>query len=622
MVDPWLLAIDTASNVVSLALPGALWAALLVLAWEHGPFAESVGLGRKAFWLLLPGALLSSFALLPIAPVSYDWVAVSFGGALFPLIVGAMALRRLAPPARRSLGWFLCLVAVESAAMFVVVLPASASALGRLGAATRLGTDGAAVLAVALVGLVVCAAVGVAARVSPDPTFARVGLLLALATGVLILTFAGSSAIPGVGIVEPFPYFLLPPIVAGTAAGVLAPRFFPKAEGFALPSSFFATTVGVLIGADVLREPPLYGHGAPGLYAIGGAGVLDLVYLSGLLALASAYLVHVALERPWTPIGTALPPPVPSAIRQLREAYRAGVGGDLARSLESSAAASRTAATQARRLLGSSEPVEDRPWQGLPVPGWIVSDHANLEHVSRSGTTDPREGYRAWLMARWLVLMGRELSLRRFASVGERLVAFLIDLGLVTAPALLLFGAIARETSGGYASVAESLPFNAAIVGFIALALLYFTLAEAWFGTTPGKAVLGLAVRDRTLRTPDGLAALVRNLPLAPILTLVGLGGAIAVAVTVKGIGPGGSTVLGVGLPAGLFAGLGILAFVGGAIALLGSFGILAIALTWERQRVGDLWAGTWVVRETTDLPVRRAREPGPSPPEGGVRSG
>jgi len=617
-----MLALDSASNVVSLALPGALWAMLFVLAWGHGPFAESIGLDRKAFWLLLPGALLSSFALLPIAPVSYDWVAVSFGGALLPLIVGAGTLRRLAPPARRSLGWLLGLVTVEAGAMLLVVLPVSAPALRRLGAATHLGPGGAAVLAVALVGIAVSGGVVLRARSPPHPMLARVGFLLALMSGVLVLTFAGSSAIPGEGIVEPFPYFLLPPIIAGIAAGALAPRVFPGEEGFALPGSFLATTLGVLVGADVLRQPPLYGHGAPGLYAIGGAGVLDLVYLSGLLALATAYLTHIAWERGWTPVGAPPAPPTPSAIRQLREAYRAGVAGDVARSLENSVAASRTSAGQARRLLGVPAAPDDRPWEGLPVPGWIVSDQANLQNVARSGTRDPREGYRAWLMARWLVLLGRELSLRRFATAGERLVAFVIDLALVSAPALLVFAIIARETPGGYDAVAASLPFNTAVVGYIAVALLYFALTEAWVGTTVGKAALGLAVRDRALRTPDGLAALARNLPLAPILTLVGLGGAIAIALVTKGIGPGGSTVLGVSLPGGVFAGLGIVVAVAGGVALLGSFGVLAIALTWERQRVGDLWAGTWVVRDATEGPTPEAPAPPPSPPAGEVRSG
>jgi len=622
MVDPWMVAIDAASYAVSLALPAALWAALFLLAWDHGPFAESIGLDRTAFWLLLPGALLASFALLPIAPIANDWIAISFAGALLPLIVGAATLRRVAPPARTSLARLLGYLTVEAAVALALVLPVGAALVDPLGSATRLGAAGAEVLAVTLVGAGVTGFVAVRSRWSGDPMFGRVALLVGLASAVLVLTFAGSSAIPGVGIVESFPYFLLPPILAGLAAGLLAPRVFPRAEGLALPSAFLATTLGVLIGADVLREPPLYGHGAAGLYAIGGAGVSDLVYLSGLLGLGAAYLTHIAWERGWTPVGPPLPTRTPSALQQLRAAFQAGVGGDVAGSLSGSVGAARAAADEARRLLGAPPASTERPWEGLPVPGWIVSDHANLERVARSGTTDSREAYRGWLMARWLVFVGHELSLRRFASVAERLAAFLLDLAIVSAPAMLAFVLIARSTPGGYDDLATNVAFNAAIVGFVSVALLYFALGEATVGTTVGKWTLGLSVRDRALRAPDARSSLARNLPLAPILTVIGVGGAIAVAVATKGVLAGGPSILGVSVPAGLFAGLGIVVVVAGGVALLGSFGVLAMLLSWERQRVGDLWAGTWVVRDPRDGPTGPPRTPPPSPPAGAGRSG
>jgi len=623
MVDPGALALDTASNVVSLALPAGLWGLLFLLAWEHGPFAESVGLGRRAFWLLLPGALLSSYAFLPLAPIANDWVAVSFGGALFPLVVGAIALRRVAPPAGRSLVRLLGFLVVEAGAMLVVVLPSSAGALDAIGRATGLGSSAASVLLVGIVGLAVCAAAALASRASTDPGYPRVGLILGLATGVLLLTFAGSSAIPGVGIVESFPYFLLPPVSAGVAAGLLAPVFFRGEEGLAIPSALLAGTAGVLLGADLLREPPLYGHGPAGLYVVGGAGVLDLVYLSGLLSLAAAYIVHVVYRRGWRPVGAPIPAEAPSPARQLEEAYRAGVAGNLAASLASSVASARAAADQVRRLFGAGPAAADRPWQELPVPGWIVSDQANLERVARSGTLDAREGFRAWLTARALVGVGRELALRRFASVVERSVAFAVDLAVVTLPALLVFGWIVRSTPGGFDAVAGSLAFNTAIVGYVAAALLYLALLEAYTGTTVGKAAVGIVVRDRSLRRPDGLSALVRNLPLAPILTVVGLGLAVALIVVLKGAGAGSAKVLGVTVSGGLVAGFGIFAFVLAGVALLGSMGALAMAFSLERQRIGDVWAGTWVVRAATDRPPAPAPPAAvtPSPPEE-VRSG
>jgi uncharacterized membrane protein/uncharacterized RDD family membrane protein YckC len=611
MVGDWQLALDSASNVVSLALPAGLWALLFALAWERPAFAESIGFGRTVFWLLLPGALLASFAILPIAPLSYDWLAIGFGGALLPLLVGGYAVRRFAPPAGRSLARYVGFVAVEATAMLFVVVPSSARAVAGLGAAARLGPGGASILLVGAIGLGVTLVAAGTFRGPDGRTDRRFAGLAGLSTGVLVLTFAGSSAVPGVGIVESFPYYLLAPVAAGVGAVLLAPRLFPGEEALALPTAYLGATVGCLVGADVLREPPLYGHGAAGLYVIGGAGVLDLVYLSGLLALGAALATHVWTRRGWRPVGPPTAGAPESPVRALRAAYRAGVSGDIGTSLRHSVDASRTAASEARSLLGLPAGAPDRLWDGLPIPGWIVSDQANLESVARSGTTDTREGFRAWLTARWLVVVGHELGLRRLASVGERLLAFGLDLALVSAPALLVLGLLVRATPGGYDAVAASVAFNTAIVGFVAVGLLYFAAAEAIFGTTVGKSLLRLGVRDRALRPPDGLAALARNLPLAPVLTLVGIGGGVALAAAIKGFGGGATSLLGVSVPAGVFAGLGIFAFVLGGIALLGSFGVVAIAMTWDRQRLGDLWAGTWVVRDATGA----VAEPPPVPP-------
>jgi uncharacterized RDD family membrane protein YckC len=608
VIAPAQLSFDIVANAVSVALPGVLWALFFLLAWEHPEFAESLGLGRKAFWLLVPGALLASFAILPLAPVSYDWIGVSLAGAIFPLIVGIVALGRYAPPLGRSVARFLALLLVESAVLFSVVVPPVAALADRLGVALRLPSGGGEVLLVAAIVAASSAAVFGGASRSSAVSDRRIAFLFSLTSAVVVLTFAGSSTIPGLGISESFPYYLLPPIAAGAASGVLASRIFRGQEGFALPFAYLAATWGVLLGADLLRQPPLYGHGPAGLYTIGGADVLDLVYLSGLLALGGAYVVHLVLRRGWAPVGDPLPRAEPTLPRQLSEAYRRGAEGQLAESLRGSEAATRAAAAQARQLLEVREPSSNRPWEGLPVPGWVVADQANLTSVEQSGTTDPREGYRGWLTARALTVLARDIGLSRFASIGDRVAAFAIDLALLVVPGMSGLALLLLYTPGGLESAVSSVGFTAAIYGFVALAFLYFGLAEGFIGATVGKTALGICVRDRALRPPRAVPALLRNVSLVPTLALVSVGGAIALAILLKGASVSAS-VAGVGLPAGLLAVTAIAAFVVGGVALFGSLAVLSIALTWERQRVGDLWAGTWVVRRTS-----RAR-PSPAPP-------
>ncbi len=604
MIDPGQLANDIAGDVALLAFPAVLWALLYVLAWEHGPFATSIGFGRRTFWLLLPGALLASFVLLPIVPISNDWVAISFAGALFPLLVGVLAFDRFAPPGRSSAARYVLLLIVEGGIL--------------LGLVVAVGAPTPQLVALLGVAAVVPAAAGGLALGGRDPGWGPVAFVLALTSGVLVLTFLSSTAIPAVGIEESFPEYLIPPLGAGVVAAATAEWVFPGREGFALPTAYIAGTFGVLVGADVLRQPPLYVAGAPaGLYAIGGAGVLDLVYLSGLLALGAAYATHRLFGRGFAPIGAPIPEAEPGPIARLGRAFRAGVDGRIPDALTESAVASREAALQAHRLLADARPPTDRPWQGLPVPGWVVSDQANLDAIARAGSADGREGFRGFLTARWLVLLGRELGLRRFGSIGARVAAFLIDLAIVTGPVVAVWVAIIQTTPGSLADLAMSVPLNAAIYGYAAVAFLFFVLCERLAGRTPGKALLGIAVRDRRMGRPALPAALLRNASKLPTFTVLGIGLAIALLFLLRA---GGSLGVagGVPIPGGLYDFLGVLAVVAGGVALLGAVGVLEIALTSERQRFGDLIAGTWVVRTTHPRP---AAVP-PAGATGGVRPG
>ncbi|HTZ62243.1 MAG TPA: RDD family protein [Thermoplasmata archaeon] len=603
MIDPGTLANDIAGNVTLLAFPAVLWALLYLLAWEHGPFATSVGFGRRTFWILLPGALLATLVLLPITPIGDDWLAVSFSGALFPILVGLLAFERFAPPALRNALRFVGLLTLETAGLLLVVVFVPATTIQTI--------------AVVAVAAAVPIAVGAASRTTQDAAIKRIALVLALTSGVAVLTFLTAISIPGVGIEETFPAYLLPPIGAGVVAAALAESVFPGEEGFALPVAFLAATCGTLVGADVLRQPPLYAAGTPaGLYAIGGAGVLDLVYLSGLLALGAAYVIHRALDRGYTPIGTPIPPSEPTALARLGRAFRSGADGRIPESLAESAAASREAAAEAHRLLALPDAPPDRPWDGLPVPGWVVSDQANLDAVARSGATDGREGFRGFLTARWLVLLGREFGLRRFGSIGARVAAFLVDLAIVTAPAALLWVYLIETTPGSLSDLAASIPLNTAIYGYAAVAFLYFVLFENLAGRTPGKALLAIAVRDRRMDPPPFSSALLRNASKLPTLTVVGLGLAIALLFLLRGGLTGSLSIAGgVPIPANLVDFVGVLLFVVGGVGMLGGIGVLGILLTAERQRFGDLVAGTWVIRTS------RPREEPPPPPAGG-RSG
>lgn len=94
---------------------------------------------------------------------------------------------------------------------------------------------------------------------------------------VASIAYFTSSPVQGVGIVMPF---LVAPLAAALAAVILDPEY-------AAPLAYIGGTLGVLIGADVMRIGEIRKLGAP-VASIGGAGTFDGIFLTGLLAVLLA----------------------------------------------------------------------------------------------------------------------------------------------------------------------------------------------------------------------------------------------------------------------------------------------------------------------------------------------
>ncbi|UCD69476.1 MAG: DUF1614 domain-containing protein [Betaproteobacteria bacterium] len=96
-------------------------------------------------------------------------------------------------------------------------------------------------------------------------------------TAVSIVAFAVSRPVRGLGIGMPI---LFAPL---TAAGVA----YALAQENAAPLAYIGGTLGVLIGADLLRLRDVRKLGSP-VASIGGAGSFDGIFISGLLAVLLA----------------------------------------------------------------------------------------------------------------------------------------------------------------------------------------------------------------------------------------------------------------------------------------------------------------------------------------------
>jgi len=104
----------------------------------------------------------------------------------------------------------------------------------------------------------------------------ELGLYLPVLVGLIIL-LANRLARPikGVGIALPG---FIPPLAAALGAYLLCPSPDLRA-----PSAYIASTLGILVGADLLKLGAVGQLGAP-VASIGGAGTFDAIFLGGVIA--------------------------------------------------------------------------------------------------------------------------------------------------------------------------------------------------------------------------------------------------------------------------------------------------------------------------------------------------
>jgi uncharacterized membrane protein len=100
--------------------------------------------------------------------------------------------------------------------------------------------------------------------------------VLGLVTAVM---YQVARPVKGLGIAVPG---LVPPLVAALGAWLLCPGAFQA------PCAYIASTMGTLIGADLLNLRVISQMGAP-VASIGGAGTFDAIFLGGIIAVLLSY---------------------------------------------------------------------------------------------------------------------------------------------------------------------------------------------------------------------------------------------------------------------------------------------------------------------------------------------
>ena len=120
------------------------------------------------------------------------------------------------------------------------------------------------------------------------------------AIGIVIVstvTYFITRAEEGVGIVADVPLAFAPAM----AAGLYAVSTFWVSMNRAAPLAYVSGVIGTIVGADVFHLEEVLSFEPPGdgitLLSIGGANIFDMVYLTGIIAVAIAIVVFRAKKK-------------------------------------------------------------------------------------------------------------------------------------------------------------------------------------------------------------------------------------------------------------------------------------------------------------------------------------
>lgn len=565
----------------------AMLAVLYLVAWREVGDAEGIGMDRETFWLLLVGGSVGWIGNVPVFFWGSSIMAVNIGGAVIPIALSLYLMSRFFRPETRGGTVYVIGIWLEATILSVALLLSGLPGFWVLG-----------VYGLAAVTLLPISTGGFRLTAGALATLLQYALLSVATVGTYFTTYVILDA----GIVSPFPFVLLPPVaVAGIS--ILALRGSGTAPGLA----YATATLGSVVGADVLHQPELYAPGTGAFFgAIGGAGPLDLVFLSGLLAMALA-LLFLPLGRTLRPRNLrrqypSTPNPMTRAISAFEEHRYRAIGAMALEGVQREAESARRLLNQGIPDTLSGEPVRFEEFHFHPA---VQEDYDALTRVAVRGTPSRESSWRALVTGFFLKRALEEVVKRRLATPRQRANAFLFDLAVTVGPAsafLILFYRLMHLQGVGPAL--NNLSYQAVIYGAASYPVFVLSLSEWVAGLTPGKWLVGIEVVNRDLAKPGSLQALGRNVTKLVATTPLALGVGLALPYVADG---GGQIALLTGMA---------LVLTGLVTALVAGWVGIAVSATNPRQRrLGDLMVGTQVIQTfKAERPAGPVMVPSPLP--------
>ncbi len=285
---------------------------------------------------------------------------------------------------------------------------------------------------------------------------------------------------PSLGIIAEFPEFLYPSLLAIPLALVFERDAFSR-----IPYAYTVAVMGNLIGADIVRIPMLIDVGIFG--SIGGAGAMDLVYLSGLIA-SIPVITYYYFKYPYS----YAKEPLDESLKDLRK-------GEVKRSFQHSVIAVKKIIHDAKRLIYRRSTNIDRQFSSdvdvlrtLGLHPYVIRDYMKLSKGNPRPTL--QEAHKGFFTSRLLINSIKDKLKDNYNSLGARIAAYIIDVIIITLPLILLLLYLYFRIDVLMEPFYSSSLFLAILTLLISIQFIYFTLVEWYFGTSIGKRVMGLWV--------------------------------------------------------------------------------------------------------------------------------
>ncbi|MEW6070415.1 MAG: DUF1614 domain-containing protein [Candidatus Thermoplasmatota archaeon] len=343
------------------------------------------------------------------------------------------------------------------------------------------------------------------------------------------LTFLVTRFEPGVGVVSEFHLCFIPTV----AAILFSIAVYKRNVVMGAPFGYAIASLGSLIGADILRLPQVFTQ--PFMGVIGGAGVYDMVFISGLLTMSVIFLLSGkelrGLPRMYSEdelsklrIDNFLER---ANITKAQQRYQVALCNAYNAIVEKLSLLTRKFNLQAESLAEKLQLLNISP-----VSFYNFSVLSNELKKTEVDFHSAEAGVRAG------ELIVEELNLiekKSYASLGRRAAAFLLDATFmitILIVILLLGAALGFYTLPAFLEYRTF--FTAWLMFALVLQLLYFTVFETLFKASPGKILTKIKVLNEDFSKLDFLGAFTRNVVRFLDTILLYIPSAVMIVVTNK----------------------------------------------------------------------------------------